>query len=57
MEIEQQRRVLGGGISPSIVTTLRAFGLAMATFAVLACAGMASAQSYRFSTVEIEGNQ
>src|SRR6056297_2860481 len=57
MEIKHQRRVFSGGISPSLVKTLRAFGLVIVTFAVLAYAGVASAQSYRFSTVEIEGNQ
>ncbi|SHM23420.1 Beta-barrel assembly machine subunit BamA [Roseovarius litoreus] len=57
MEIKHQRRVFSGGISPSLVKTLRAFGLVMVTFAVLAYGEMASAQSYRFSTVEIEGNQ
>ncbi len=57
MEIEQHHRTVCGVTSPRFVSALRAFCIAGLTSAVLITAGEATAQSYRFSTVAIEGNQ
>src|SRR6056297_1152972 len=57
MEIEQHHRTFCGVTSPRFVSALRAFCIAGLTSAVLITAGEATAQSYRFSTVAIEGNQ
>src|SRR6056297_4059890 len=57
MEIEQHHRTICGVTSPRFVSALRAFCIAGLTSAVLITAGEATAQSYRFSTVAIEGNQ
>src|SRR6056297_3426463 len=57
MEIEQHHRTFCGVTSPRFVSALRAFCIAGLTSAVLITAGEATAQSYRFSTGAIEGNQ